>query len=49
MNNTLYQNLQPNYRSSTPNHQRQINQVQTAEETQPDPLVLIIPKAQNCN
>ena len=37
MNNTLYQNSQQNYRSSTPKHQRQINQVQTTEETQTNP------------
>ena len=38
-----------NIRSSTPKHQRQINQVQTTGETQPNPLVLIIQKAQNRN
>ena len=32
-----YQNSQQKYRSSTLKHQRQINQVQTTEETQSDP------------
>ena len=36
-NNTHYQNSQQNYRSSTPKHQRQMNQVQSTEQTQPDP------------
>ena len=36
-NNTRSQNSQQHYGSSTPKHQRQINQVQTNEETQPDP------------
>ena len=36
-NNTRYQNSQQNYRSSTPKHQKQMNQVQTTEEIQPDP------------
>ena len=36
-NNTQYQNSQQNYRSSTPKHQRQINQIQSTEETQSDP------------
>ena len=31
------QNSQQNYRSSTSKHQRQINQVQSTEETQSDP------------
>ena len=35
--------------SSTPKHQTQINQVQTTGETQPDPLVFIITKAQKYN
>ena len=36
--------------SSTPKHQRQTNQVQSTEETQPDPpTVLTITKAQNSN
>ena len=48
-NNTRYQNSQQNYRSSTPKHQRQINQVQSSEEPQPDPLVLTTTKAQNRN
>ena len=47
--NTRYQNSQENYRSSTPKHQRQINQVKPTEETQPDPPVLTITKAQNSN
>ena len=36
-NNTRYQNSQQNSRSNTPKHQRQINQVQSTEETQADP------------
>ena len=36
-NNTQHQNSQQNYRSSTPKHQRQINQIQSTEETQSDP------------
>ena len=35
-NNTRFQDSQQNY-SSTPKNQRQINQVQSTEETQPDP------------
>ena len=42
-NITLYPNSQNNFRSNTPKHQRQINQVQTIEETKSDPLVLIAP------
>ena len=34
---TRYQSSQQNYRSSTPEHQRQINQVQATQETQSDP------------
>ena len=36
-NNTQHQNSQQNYRSSTPKHERQINQLQSTEETQSDP------------
>ena len=35
--NLRYQNSQQNYGSNTPKYQRQINQVQSTEETQPDP------------
>ena len=37
-NNNRYPNCQNKYGSNTPKHQRQINQVQTAEETNSDPL-----------
>ena len=37
MNNNRYPDSQNKYRSNTPKHQRQINQVQTTEETNSDP------------
>ena len=36
-NNTRYSDSHNKYRSNTPKHQRQINQVQTTEETNLDP------------
>ena len=36
-NNTRYVNSLQSYRSNTPKHQRQINQAQPTEETQPEP------------
>ena len=36
-NNTRYPDSQNKYRSNTPKHQRQINQVQTTEDTNSDP------------
>ena len=36
-NNNRYHDSQHKYRSNTPKHQRQINQVQTTEETSSDP------------
>ena len=36
-NNTRYPDSQNKYRSNTPKHQRQINQVQTTDETNSDP------------
>ena len=40
-NNSRYSNSQHKYRSNTPKHQRQINQVQTTEETSSDPPGMI--------
>ena len=40
---------QHQYRSNTPKHQRQINQVQATEETTSDPLVSTIQKVTNYN
>ena len=37
MNNNRYPDSRHRYRSSTPKHQRHINQVQTNEETTSDP------------
>ena len=40
-NITQYSNSQSqNYTSSTPKHQRQTNQIQPTENTQPDPLAM---------
>ena len=44
-----YPNSQNKYRSHSPKHQRQINQVQTNEETNSDPQLLIIRKIMNYN
>ena len=46
---TISSDSQSRYRSNTPKHQRQINQVQTIEETNSDPLVSMIQKVQNYN
>ena len=43
-NNIRYPDSQKKYRSNTSKHQRQINQVQTTDETNSDPLVLITQK-----
>ena len=43
--NTRYPDSQQKFRINTRKHQRQINQVQTTEEVQSDPLILIIQKA----
>ena len=40
-NNTRYPDSQNKYRRITPKYQRQINQVQTTEETNSNPLVLM--------
>ena len=45
----VIKNSQQNYRSNKSKSQRQKNQVQSTEETKPDPLVLKTTKAQNCN
>ena len=48
-NNTSYPDSQNKYRSNTPKHQRPINQVQTTEEINSDPLVLTTRKLLNYN
>ena len=48
-NNIRYPDSQNKYRSNTSKHQRQINQVQTIDETNSEPLVLITQKLLSYN